>query len=299
MKVLPLEAKLILLEQENLLTRHQLQEFGFSSVNVASAIQRQQWSLVTTRVVHLSPHMPNRRQELLAASLHFDHLVLTGVAALEFEGLQMNHDRRIDLIGPRGGRTEPLLNTVIHTTRRPLDLHPGFPTRTSHALSVVHAMAWAPTQKQARHIAYWAIQRDLVSLSDLSIAVCSNRRSQIIKLAIGRVLSLRDGVDTVHEHLFLKLCSEFGLPEPDRKPEFLMSDGIAIHPDFGFSKGDKYLAVEIDGVQHYTPGGLLIDAYRMEALDDLGVTTYRISNKELDENPTATMRALKFALRRM
>lgn len=298
MHFLPASFMPTLLIQENLVTRTQLRELGINAHHIEKQIAEGHWQEILSRVIKLDSQELTRRQELIAAALHFDHLVLTGNAALELLGFGTSFDRRIDLIGPRGGRTEPALNTVIHTSRRQVERAKDFPPHTTIAYTVAHAMAWAYTCRQAHHIAYWAVQQGHLTIFEIGAVVWNNRRSQIMKKAIGRVLSLREGIDTVHEHLFLKACEEFGLPTPILKPEFELDDGILIHPDFGLMKGDRMLAVEIDGSQHHTEEGRRTDAYRMRALADVGVETYRISNREFDENRAATMKALKFAFER-
>lgn len=299
MNELPVALQLLLLQQENLLTRPQLTANGVSAWKVADLVAQQKWSLVTSRVVKLDVQPLTRQQERIAASLHFDELVLTGIAALEIEGFEETHDKRIDLIGPRGGRLEPALNVVIHTSRRSIALEDGFPRRTTNALSVVHAMAWAETLLKAQHIAYWSVRQGLVTLNDLYFTVLNNKRSQIMKTAFPRVFSLREQIDTVHEHLFLNLCRQHQLPEPIRKQQFESEQGVILHSDFAFKVGDRLLAIEIDGIQHFTDEGLKVDEYRMQVFAAHGADTMRISNRELVEQPLAVMRALRFRLQHM
>jgi very-short-patch-repair endonuclease len=255
------------------------------------------WHPITARVIKLDIAPITRRQELIAAVLHHGNLHLTGVAALEFLGLEMNQDQRIDLIGPRGTRVEPFPHVVIHTSRREFSAATGFPQRTCHDLSVVYAMAWAKTLKQARHFAYWSIQNGFVTIESLCNTVFSNRRSSLMKAAIPRVLSLRDQVDTVNEHLFVSLCKKYEIGDLIFKPEFLLDDGTPIHADFGIRRHGQLLAVEIDGVQHELSEARTIDAYRMRTFKRHGSETFRISNRELKESPDAVMKALKFRLR--
>ena len=295
----PVSLRVLLIQQENILTRAQLTNHGVQAWKVSDALAQQKWSAVTSRVIKLDVQPLTREQERIAASLHFDELVLTGIAALEIEGFEETHDRRIDLIGPRGGRREPSLNVLIHTTRRPFTLAPGFPRRTSNALSVVHAMAWAETLLKAQHIAYWAVREGLVTLNDLYFEVLNNKRSQIMKAAFPRVFSLREQIDTVHEHLFLNLCRENQLPEPIRKQPFETDSGVTLHSDFAFRVRDKLLAVEIDGRQHHTAEGLRVDEYRMQVFAEHGADTFRISNTEIVEQPLAVVRALRFRLGQM
>lgn len=285
--------------QLNLATRSQLYKTGISSHQIKRALSRSEWQEVTSQVIKMDTQPLSRLQELWAASLHFDNHALTGIAALELQGMQASHDGRIDLIGPRGGRIEPGLNVVLHTSRRPIQLEADLPRRTTDTYSVAHAMAWAVSGEQARFYAYWAVQRKLTSLDAIFGAVFSNPKSKILKLAIPSTLSLRSGVDSVHEHRFLKLCENSGLPSPIPKPSFVTDSGVVIHPDFAFQIGSELLVVEIDGAQHFTEHGQRIDAYRTLAFKEAGAEVHRISNKELDQQPEKVMRALRFRYQRM
>lgn len=289
----------LLLRQDNLLTRQQLLAVGVDSHAILREFEGNRWYPVTSRVIKTDTSPITRRQELIAAVLHHGNLYLTGVAALEFLGLEMNQDQRIDLIGPRGTRVEPFPHVVIHTSRRDFSPAIGFPHRTCHDLSVVYAMAWAKTLKQARHFAYWSIQSGFVTIESLSNTVFSNRRSSLMKAAIPRVLSLRDQVDTVNEHLFVSLCTKYEIGQLVFKPEFLLDDGTPIHADFGIRQGGRLLAVEIDGIQHELSEAKAIDAYRMRIFKKHGSDTFRISNRELKESPEVVMKALRFRLGRM
>jgi hypothetical protein len=285
--------------QCNLVTRSQLYNAGLSSHVIKRALSRGEWQEITSQVIKIDTSPLTREQELWAASLHFDNHALTGLAALELQGLEPPYDGRIDLIGPRGGRIEPRLNVVLHTSRRPLELANNLPRRTTDTYSVAHAMAWAVSGEQARFYAYWAVQRRLTSLDAIFGAVFSNPKSHILKLAIPSTLSLRSGIDSVHEHRFLKLCGDFGLPEPIRKPSFETERGGYIHPDFAFQIDNQLLVVEIDGEQHFTEDGKRIDAYRMQVFKESGAEVFRISNRDLDQRTEIAMRQLKFQYDRM
>lgn len=299
MKPLPPESFDVLARQERLLTRRQLAKLGFTANNIEDAVRSGQWSMASSRVVHLGTRPLSRRQLLFVHALHFENLALTGIAALELDGLSANHDERIDLIGPRGTRVEPSLPCVIHTSRRPVEYASDFPRRTTHAYSVVHAMAWSYTFKQALHMAYWAIQRGMVTKEQLYRVAIANRRSKIMELALPRVLALRDQVDTVHEHLFVTLCPQYGLPEPIHKPAFELDNGVVLHPDFAFRKGKQTLVVELDGKQHFTEEGIRIDRFREMIFADYGAQTHRIRNTDLTDNPDGAMKALRFKLDRL
>ncbi len=299
MKQLPLDLLRVAARQSGLVTRTQLLEFNIDSRAVNRRIQAHQWLLVTNRVIKFSLDPLSRRQELIAAVLHHENLSLTGVAALEFLGMETSHEQRIDLIGPRGTRVEPFPHAVLHTSRREFTTEDDFPSRTCHSLSVVYAMSWAKTLKQAHFYAYWSIQNGYVTMFELCDTALSNRRSSLMKRALPRVLSLRENVDTVTEHLFVDLIYKHGIRGLVYKPEFELEDGTPIHPDFGIVIGKRMLAVEIDGIHHETEEHQAIDAFRMRVLKSYGVETFRASNRELNESPNAVMRALQFRINRM
>lgn len=285
--------------QYNLVSRRQLNQLGINAHAIARRVNRNQWQEITPRVIKLSLGALTRKEELFAATLHHENLALTGVAALEILGLETNHDQRIDLIGPRGTRVEPFLNAVLHTSRRDFSVEVGAPLRTCHSLSVVYAMAWAKSLKQAQHYAYWSIREGHITLFELCDTAFSNRHSSLMKKALPRVLTIREHVDTVTEHQFVKLVEKFEIRGLVFKPEFLLADGTPIHPDFGIRVGDEMLAVEIDGVHHETEENRSIDAFRMKVFRSYGVETFRATNADVKNNGDAVMRALRFRIDRM
>ncbi len=296
---LPSELESEICLQHDLVTRAQLIQHRVRAREINARLDNGHWQAVSSRVIKISPTALTRTQELVAACLHHQNLSLTGVAALEFQGLGMDQSRRIDLIGPRGTRVEVFEHAILHTSRREFSVLPEFPARTCHDLSVVYAMAWARTLKQARHFAYWSIQRNLVTLESLSSTVFSNRHSPLMKMAIPRVLTLRDKVDTVHEHLFASLCKKAGIDGLVAKPEFVLEDGTAIHPDFGILKDGRMLAIEIDGIQHESLQGRAIDELRMRFLRRKGVGTFRVLNRELTQDPDAVQQRLLLRLNQL
>ena len=52
--------------------------------------------------------------------------------------------------------------------------------------------------------------------------------------------------------------------------------------DFYCSKAK--LVIELDGSQHYSPGGMSYDALRTEAINRYGVRVIRFSNADIDQN---------------
>ena len=292
-------ALLLARRQANLLTRARLAMFGFSSDFIARRLRIRHWQLVSSRVVALQGSPLTRLQRIGAASLHFENHVLTGVAALEVSGLGSLSSGRIDLLGPRGGRVEPFGSAVLHTSRRMITRIDGFPAKTSHEISVLHAVAWAETDKQARFFALWAVQRRLVELESLYRVAASSPADLNFRRAVRLLAPLEPGVTTLTELEFLRQCRRRGLPEPKRQVEVVGSDGRRRFLDFVFEVKGATLIVEIDGRGHLEPGQHVDDIHRDNSFAATSSRIVRVPAYELFGNCDRYFRSITTALAAM
>ena len=77
-------------------------------------------------------------------------------------------------------------------------------------------------------------------------------------------------------------------------------EGIKFHKQFGIGRyivdfycPSKKLVIEIDGSQHYTEEGKEYDKIRAEYMKELGITTLRFSNIEINDNVEKVIEKIK------
>lgn len=234
------------------------------------------WHRISANVYATQPHPIDRRATLIAASLHYPHLALTGTAALELAGLPAPQSQRIDLIGPRGGRQEPFPHCVVHTSRDGVTFGQRQPDAVSSTLATVHAIAWAHTRRQAVFYATWSMQRGLATVEGLRTEIAVKPNSSIFKAAAGVIALLDEGVHSIHEFNFLTECRRRGLPEPIRQRQRTDSRGRTRYTDFEFGVRGAVIVVEIDGLGHLETEVHLDDQWRANELTLQGAQVLRI-----------------------
>lgn len=272
-------------DQHGVLSRRQLAEYGFTWHQVDRRLRSGHWSVVSANVIAIQPYPVDRLGLLFAASLHFPNHALTGVAALELCGLKAETSGVIDLVGPRGTRVPPFELARLHTSRREVVKVEDEPSRTDHPTTVLNAMAWARTGKQANFYALFAIQRGLVTIDELYATVSLSLRNQNFRASLPHLARIDPGVSTLTEQEFLRLCRRGKLPEPERQSEFRDSKGGRRFADFAFKVSGKMLVVEIDGAGHLATDVRLDDVQRANDLARLYARVIRIPAPEIYLNP--------------
>lgn len=299
MQVLPQELAALASKQAGVLHHDQLAQFGMRVRDVDRRIHAGLWQRISTKcvVTYAVPLM--RTSQLWAASLHHERVGLTGVSALEVAGMPPPHDGSILLLGPRGTRQPPFAACTIVSHPSPAFVADGGPTRTSVPLSVVHAMAYARSLRQAVFYCTAAVQRQLTDLDAVRHELERQPRSARMASA-RRVLDTVDpGVHSVHEYDFARECKRRGLPLPKRQVERVDSEGRRRFTDVEFRIGDETLIVEIDGSQHVQAQVFLDDQLRSNGLT-LGVgKVLHFPGLALRVNPDPYFAQISEALRGM
>ena len=189
---------------------------------------------------------------------------LDGVTALRAAGLK-GFESAIHISTPKSARPRRPRGIVVHETRRRAagDLLPLEPPRVRPATAAIRAALWAVSDKQASLILAMAVQQRLTTPAELSDALDQVRRHRRRRLLLQVVREVAGGAQSTGEIDFLRLCRQYGLPEPDRQCRRVTSDGIAFL-DVEWAEYD--VIVEIEGVHHQEADRALADAVRQNEL---------------------------------
>lgn len=297
-------------EQANVLTRKQLRYAGFNSNMIDHRLRTGTWTEITSNVVAIQNTPITRRQDLWAASLHYEHGFLVGEAVLELAGCPIRNARRIDIVSRRGTKKPPRDEWIVHTSRKFPLMEPAVeqqafydvaaggrkPRQAWMSLSTAYAAGTALSDKQAVFFATWPIQQGLVSLPDVLEEVKTFPRTSFGSLCRRRIGMLNFGSHSTWEAEFLSAALLHGLPRPELQAPRLDSFGKVRYLDALFTVGKNRVAVEIDGLGHLAMEQQVQDAIRANELAMQGITVIRIPGIGLRTEPEIFMRQIQRAL---
>jgi hypothetical protein len=174
---------------------------------------------------------------------------IDGVTALQIAGLKHYSDEEIHVSVVHRCTVKKVPGAKLHKIIRRLPdelVGVGLP-RTKPAVAALRGAYWAVSDRQAALILIMTVQQRLATPAQLK--ACSERlrgrkRRGFIKDV---VCYIHDGVQSLGELDFAKLCRAHGLPEPTRQA-LVEGERGRMYLDV---RWDGYsLVVEIDGVQH-------------------------------------------------
>lgn len=177
--------------------------------------------------------------------------VVSGLTALELDGLTGFDDTRIFLTLPQGRRPTTLPPTELHwsTCLEPgVDVHlVREPRRTTFARSLVDAASWSTHQRRVRVLVIAAFQQGLVNADAVTEALARRGTCRHRALIIESVLDALGGIQSLPERDFTWIWRVLGLPRPARQQRVKGADG-RYYLDVYWRELD--LAVEIHGAPH-------------------------------------------------
>jgi very-short-patch-repair endonuclease len=190
---------------------------------------------------------------------------LDGVTALIAAGLTGFVSDVLQLSVSRGARYRRVRGVRVYETRRrqPGDvIDTGLP-RVKPAVAAVRAALWARSNRQSALIWLMAVQQRIVTPADLAEAfttVKRHRRRRFLAAVLG---DITNGVQSMGEFDFARMCRRAGLPEPNRQVVRRGPNG-RIYLDVYWKRWRA--AVEIDGVQHLDAKAAIPEALRQNAM---------------------------------
>jgi len=255
--------------QDDVVTRQQLFELGYTESAVRARIRLQRWQVCGRRVVvlHNGPLTPRQRQWVAVLSQH--QAALAGITAAAEFGLTGFDDGRVHLLVEFGARRHQVPGAQIHVSRRfsTEDIHPARAIPTVRAKrAVVDAATWMAAERKACAILAAGVQQRITTVARLRPALAAAAGARNHRLLTQILGDIEGGAHSFAEIDVGRCASLAGLPPPIRQAFRYDRAGRRrwLDADFdGFS-------VEIDGAAHLKPLSYWDD---MERQNDLIIVT--------------------------
>lgn len=244
-------------EQDQVLARWQARATGLTDDAWNWRVRRQWQSPHPGIAVLHTGDLTERQWRWVARLCMGEHAVLSGDAALQEHGLKRITARRYDVVVPpkqtlaaatlAGGRSVVPHRLKVQETwkrdRRGLRV-------LSAPVSVIHAFAWADTDRAAELRLVSAVQQRVVAVSWVRDALSQMRFVPRRALLLEVLDDAEFGVHALSELDYLRLCRAHGIPEPDEMQVRVRANGTK-YLDVRYRR--QRIVIEIDGAQHTWP----------------------------------------------
>lgn len=296
------------LAQAGLITTAQLRALGITEHQLRAELAADRWSKPHPYTIRVAPPAATEHDEWWSAVLACSPMsraagsctaALGGLTSLFAAGLTgIVGDGQVHIAAPKSSRPLPAVPGVrIHETRRWRDediVAEPIP-RVRAPMAAVQAALWARTDREAALLLVVPVQQRLVTAHEVSEAaqvVRRDRRRGLMRAVVGELV---DGVQSVNELDFARMCRARGLPEPSRQVVVRTTNGRA----YLDVRWDRWrVAVEIDGIGHLEAGRWLDDAIRHNEVAVTGETLLHIPSLGLRLDPVRHLDTVERALRR-
>lgn len=280
--------------QDGVVGRTQLYGLGLTRAEVRAEIRSGRWTRAGSQCVQVMP--PTARSDWWRALFEVGpSAVLDGVTALLAAGLTTIEVSRIHVAVPKSVTPRRCRGVRVHETRRFRAedvIRDGIP-RMGPATAAVHAALWARSNSQAALFIVAAVQQRLVRVPDLAEAVDLVKRDPRRTLLRGLLHDVANGVESLGEREFARLCRARGLPEPSRQVLRRTPSGRVFFDVYW----ERYrLVVEIDGIQHLNAALATSDALKQNMAVIEGATVLRVPFFALRADPEPFMDQVEAAL---
>jgi very-short-patch-repair endonuclease len=275
--------------QDGVISRRQLYALGLTRWQVKAQLRADRWRSHgrQTIAVHTG-RLDGPAQWWRAVWEVGADAALDGVTALQAAGLDGFHAPVLQVSVSRGSRYSKLAGVRVYETRRrkPEDvLDHGLP-RVRPEIAAVRAALWAVSNRQAALLWLMPIQQRILGAEALSEAFASVKRHRRRSFLRTVLADLVNGVQSMGELDFARMCRARGLPEPTRQVVRRGPDG-RIYLDVYWDQWG--VVVEIEGAQHLDPAMAISDALRQNHLFVHGDGVLRIPVIGLRLEPDAFM----------
>jgi hypothetical protein len=252
-------------QQGGVISRTQLYAAGWKRWQVESQVRAGRWAVRGRQSVAITTGDLSEHGSWWAAVFEVGSgAALDGATALRAAGLK-GFEGPIHISTPKSARPRHPRGIVVHETRRRRtgDLARSELPRVRPSIAAIRAALWAVSDKQASLLLAMSVQQGLTTPADLAEALDSIRRHRRRRILTQVVSEIAGGAQSTGEIEFLRLCQEYGLPEPDRQSRRITPDGIAIL-DVEWTTYD--VVVEVEGIHHQEAEQALADAIRQNEL---------------------------------
>jgi very-short-patch-repair endonuclease len=261
-------------EQGGVVHRRQLRAGGIGKDDVRSEVVAGRWSVAGRHTVLIGTG------ELSAEAKWWQAVwesgagaALDGVVALLAAGMTGFRADRLDVSVPHRNRWHRVGGVRLHRRRRMPPVAGAGIARVKPQFAVLHAAAWAASDRQAALLLCLVVQQRLVRPVDLMAACDAVGRLHRGALVRQVVRDVCDGAQSLGELNFGLLCRRRGLPRPSRQAVRTTSAG-RIYLDVAWD--ELGLVVEIDGGHHGLALNPVDDALRQNEVVLSGSRVLRI-----------------------
>lgn len=200
---------------------------------------------------------------------------LDGVTALQAAGLTRFEDDLLHISVPKSSTPQKFQGVRVHETRRrrPDDLEAGGVRRVRPPVAAIRGALWARSDRQAALILVMGVQQGLATPQQLAEELAKVKRHRRRRILGAIIADLSNGVRSLGELDFARICRAEGLPEPDRQSVRRLAHGTAYLDVEWTAYG---VVVEIDGIHHAEPAQLVNDALRQNEVSRAGALVLRV-----------------------
>lgn len=232
-------------------SRDALQSVGLTYVDVRTEVRAGRWRMhgLQTVALHSGPLGIEARRWRAVWETGVGVAALDGVTALQAVGLRHFDEEAIHVSVVHTARVKRHPDVRLHTVIRrvPGELAPHGVPRTRPAVAALRGAYWAASDRQAALILIMTVQQGLATAEQIeaaSLHLRGRRRRALVTTLIG---DIADGIRSLGELDFARMCRVRGMPEPSRQVVRRGPRG-RIYLDVRW-EGSR-LVVEIDGAQH-------------------------------------------------
>lgn len=267
-------ARAIAEDYDGIAHRRELATVGISREDIRGEVEAGRWVALGRHTVVVIREAWSRRSAWFRAIWESGAgAVLDGVAALQASGLKGFEHDVIDVAMPANNRRHKVQGVRAHYyASMPPTVGGGVP-RVRPDTAAMHAAQWAATDRMAAFLLVLVVGQGIVLPTQLLEAFTSLRRCARRAFLAGVIADLCDGVRSLGELDFARLCRHHGLPPPSRQVLRHLPDGRAYLDVYWDDLG---LVIEIDGSHHFEALGPVMDAMRQNELVLQGDAVLRI-----------------------
>ena len=244
-------ARAIAAHTDGVVSRDALQEVGIGYVDVRTEVAAGRWRChgLQTVATHTGPISERAQRWRAVWETGVGVALVDGVTALQVAGLRHYVDDSVHVSVVHTASVKRLTGVQLHKVvrRLPDELAGGDLPRTKPAVAALRAASWAISDRQAALVLLMTVQQRLATprqMLEVTARMPGRRRRGFVKRVL---LDAADGVQSLGELDFARMCRARGLPEPARQVLRRGPRG-RIYLDVRW-KGSR-LVVEIDGAQH-------------------------------------------------
>lgn len=254
-------------QQDGVLARRQALAAGMTAAAWEWKLGTDRWRLALPGVAVAHNGPPSERQLAWAACLHAgEESAVSGDALLRLLGMKGNLGESIDVVIPRRRRAVPgqLFGETAFSVRR-TDVPEGrrtwllgLPVVDQH-LALLHAAAWAATDRAAEWRVAAAVQQRIAAVPRLRTALAELPRLPRRRLLRAVLDDVEHGAHAGSELAYLRFCRKHRLPEPDVM-QLKVRAGSMRYLDARYLR--QRVTLELDGTHHRDAGQWEADALR-------------------------------------